>query len=54
MDYQLPKFKVFINTQKKPPNLFQKYFDNAFRNFFKIEGIPIIYDFKNSKNPYAK
>ncbi len=51
-DYKIPKFKVFINTQKKTPNLFKKYFDNAFRYYFKIEGIPIIYEFKSSKNPY--
>ena len=52
-DNKIPKFKVFVNTQKKTPNLFQKYFDNAFREYFKIDGIPIIYEFKNSKNPYV-
>ena len=49
---RIPKFKVFINIQKKTPKIFQKYFDNEFRNYFKLEGIPIIYDYKNSKNPY--
>lgn len=53
-DDKIPKFKVFINIQKKVPYLFQKYFDNAFRGYFKIEGIPIIYDFQSSKNPYIK
>ena len=49
----MPKFKVFINTKKKCPQLFQKYFDNSFRKYFSLEGIPIRYDFINSKNPYA-
>ena len=51
-DYKIPEFKVFINTQKKTPLIFQKYFDNVFRNYFKLDGIPIIYNFKSSKNPY--
>ena len=49
---EIPRFKVFINTHKKTPKLFQKYFDNAFRIYFRLEGIPIIYEFKNSNNPY--
>ena len=34
-DDKIPKFKVFINI-KKVPYLFQKYFDNAFRGYFKL------------------
>ena len=49
----IPKFKIFLNINKKPPAIFQKYFDNAFRNYFRLEGIPIIYDFKMSNNPYV-
>lgn len=51
-EYKIPKFKVFINTRKKAPHIFQKYFDNVFRTYFKLDGIPIIYDFKKSKNPF--
>ena len=53
IDFKFPKFKVFINTQKKIPQIFQKYFDNSFRNYFKLNGIPINYEFRNSKNPYV-
>ena len=50
---ELPKFKVFINSKKRTPQIFQKYFDNNFREYFKLIGVPIIYEFKSSKNPYA-
>ncbi len=53
IDYKIPKFKVFLNIQRKTPQIFQKFFDNAFRNYFKLNGIPIIYNFENSKNPYV-
>ncbi len=48
----VPTFKVFINTHKKAPKLFIKYFDNSFRHYFKLDGIPIVYYVKSSKNPY--
>ena len=50
---EFPKFKIFINSKEKAPPTFQKFFDNAFRNFFKLSGIPIDYKFISSKNPYA-
>ncbi len=53
LDFKLPKFKVFINSQKKTPKIFEKYFDNAFRSYFKLDGIPIIYNFVSSKNPFV-
>ncbi len=53
IDSKLPRFKVFINTKKRAPHNFVKYFDNAFRSYFKLEGVPIIYDYISSKNPYS-
>ena len=50
---EFPKFKIFINSKEKAPPTFQKFFDNAFRNFFKLSGIPIDYKFISSKNPYV-
>ncbi len=47
------KFKVFINSKRKTPSIFKKYFDNAFRRYFELNGIPIIYNFVSSKNPYS-
>ena len=54
LENKIPKFKIFINIQKKPPQLFQKFFDNSFRSYFKLDGVPILYDFKSSKNPYIR
>jgi Predicted GTPases len=48
-----PLFKVFINSKKKAPFIFQRFFDNAFRDFFKIKGVPISYQFISSNNPYS-
>jgi GTP-binding protein len=48
-----PLFKVFINSKKKAPLIFQRFFDNAFRDFFKIKGVPISYQFISSNNPYS-
>ena len=48
-----PLFKVFINSKKKAPLIFQRFFDNAFRDFFKIKGVPISYQFISSSNPYS-
>ena len=53
IDSEILLFKVFINSKKKAPQIFQKYFDNAFRIFFKLEGIPIKYIFVSSKNPFS-
>ena len=50
---KLPNFKVFINTKNKIPSIFQRYFDNEFRKYFKLDGIPIKYEFIRSKNPYT-
>ena len=52
-DYKIPKFKVFINSKKRAPKLFQKFFDNVFRKFFELEGIPVQYEFISSKNPFS-
>ncbi len=48
-----PLFKVFINSKKKAPLIFQRFFDNSFRDYFKIKGVPISYKFISSSNPYS-
>ena len=53
LNSKIPKFRIFINTKKKAPQLFQKYFDNVFREYFKLEGIPILFEYVSSKNPYS-
>tara|TARA_B100001248_G_scaffold254855_1_gene233752 strand:+ start:470 stop:1285 length:816 start_codon:yes stop_codon:yes gene_type:complete len=53
-NHKIPTFKIFINTQTKAPQIFERYFDNAFRSYFKLNGIPLIYDFQKSKNPYIR
>ena len=50
---KVPKFKVFINSKKRTPQIFQKYFDNIFREYFKLDGVPVIYEYISSKNPYT-
>ena len=45
--------KIFINTKKKAPSLFVKYFDNEFRKYFSLNGIPIYMKFISSENPYT-
>ena len=51
LENKISKFKIFINIQKKP-QLFQKFFDNSFRSYFKLDGVPILYDFKTSESLY--
>ena len=51
--HSVPKYKVFINSKSKAPQIFKKFFDNAFRSYFKLDGIPVIYEFISSKNPYS-
>ena len=53
IDSNIPKFKIFINTKKKAPSLFIKYFDNEFRRYFSLNGVPIYMKFISSDNPYA-
>ncbi len=52
IESNIPKFKVFINSKKKAPILFIRYFDNEFRKYFSLNGIPINMKFISSDNPY--
>ena len=49
----IPRFKIFINSKKKAPSLFIRYFDNEFRKYFSLNGVPINMKFISSDNPYA-
>ena len=53
IDSNIPRFKIFINIKKKAPSLFVKYFDNEFRKYFSLNGIPIYMKFISSENPYT-
>ena len=53
IESNIPIFKIFINSKKKAPNLFIKYFDNEFRKYFSLNGIPINMRFISSDNPYV-
>ena len=53
IDSRIPRFKIFINSKKKAPSLFVKYFDNEFRKYFSLNGIPIFMKFISSENPYT-
>ena len=52
IDSNIPRFKIFINSKKKAPSLFVRYFDNEFRKYFSLNGIPINMRFISSDNPY--
>jgi len=52
IDSNIPKFKIFINSKKRAPNLFIKYFDSEFRKYFSLNGIPLNMKFISSDNPY--
>ena len=50
---QILYFKVFINSKNKAPKLFCRFLENSFRNHFKLKGVPIVFDFISSKNPFV-
>ena len=52
-DADFPKFKVFLNTKKKAPSIFIRYFENEFRKFFSLKGVPVHFQFISSVNPYS-
>tara|TARA_B100000686_G_C16544299_1_gene839070 strand:+ start:162 stop:989 length:828 start_codon:yes stop_codon:yes gene_type:complete len=52
IDSNILMFKIFINSKKKAPNLFVKYFDSEFRKYFSLNGVPINMKFISSDNPY--
>ena len=53
IDSNIPRFKIFINSKKKAPSLFIRYFDNEFRKYFSLNGVPINMKFISSDNPYT-
>ena len=53
IDSNIPRFKIFINSKKKAPNSFIRYFDNEFRKYFSLNGIPINMKYISSDNPYV-
>ncbi len=51
---EYPKFKVFVNSSKKVPQSYRRFYENLLRKKFSLIGVPIHIDFINSKNPYLK
>ena len=52
-DNQLLSFKVFINSKKRAPKIFTRFFENQFRKKFSLIGVPINLLFISSSNPYS-
>ena len=50
---QILSFKVFINSKKKAPKIFTRFFENQFRKKFSLLGVPIKINFVSSSNPYS-
>ena len=50
---QILSFKVFINSKKKAPKIFTRFFENQFRKKFSLLGVPIKIIFISSSNPYS-
>ena len=53
-DDDYPRFKVFLNSSKKVPQSYRRFYENILRKKFSLIGVPIHIDFINSKNPYLK
>ena len=50
---KLLSFKVFINSKKKAPKVFTRFFENQFRKEFSLMGVPMKISFISSLNPYS-
>ena len=50
---ELLSFKVFINSKKKAPKIFTRFFENQFRKEFSLIGVPMKISFISSLNPYS-
>ena len=53
-DDDYPRFKIFINSSKKVPQSYKRFYENILRKKFALLGVPIQLDFIVSKNPYVK
>ncbi|MGY9058698.1 MAG: GTPase [Candidatus Puniceispirillales bacterium] len=53
-DDDYPRFKIFINSSKKVPQSYKRFYENLLRKQFSLLGVPIQLDFIVSKNPYVK
>ncbi len=48
-----PTFVLFCGTHAKPPESYLRYLTNGLRERFDFPGVPIRFEIKRSKNPYA-
>ena len=53
-DDDYPRFKIFINSSKKVPQSYKRFYENILRKKFLLVGVPVQLDFIVSKNPYVK
>lgn len=48
-----PTFALWVNFSKDVPNSYIRYLSNEFRKKFSLEGIPLRFVLRKSKNPYV-
>ena len=48
------KAAKFINTSKKVPQSYKRFYENILRKKFSLIGVPVQLDFISAKNPYIK
>jgi GTPase len=49
-----PTFALFGNQLDKMPDSYLRYLTNGIRDVFKLDGTPIRFLLRGSKNPYEK
>ncbi len=48
-----PSIKIFCNRPKGLKTSYRRYLEQSFRTTFKLDGVPVRFNFSGSKNPYA-
>jgi len=47
-----PRIIIHGNQTQSTPNSYRRYLENTFRDVFKLQGTPVIVEFKMSDNPF--
>lgn len=47
-----PRIIIHGNQTESTPNSYKRYLENTFREVLKLEGTPVMIEFKTSENPY--
>jgi GTP-binding protein len=48
-----PCIKIFCNRPNGLKTSYRRYLEQSFRQTFKLDGVPIRFQFTSSSNPYA-